>query len=93
MKNFLVLILLFSFTQLRAQAPDPDFTEKMARSEGANYLKMATFKELDGYADWDLIYQKLDFTVDPAVRKITGSVYSLATFRKDGLAKIALDLT
>lgn len=93
MKNFLVLILLFSFSQLRAQAPDPDFTEKMARSEGANYLKMATFKELDGYADWDLIYQKLDFTVDPAVRKITGHVSSLAKFRKEGLTKIAFDLT
>jgi len=93
MKRLLFLILVFPFTQLWAQAPDPDFTEKMALSEGQNYMKSALFVESDDLAEYDLIYQKLDLTVDPAVRWIKGSVSSSVKFLKDNISKIRFDLT
>lgn len=94
MKRFpLLLFLILSFIQLWAQAPDPDFIEKMALSEGQSYQKSALFKESDDYSDYDLIYQKLDFTIDPAVRRIKGTISSTLKFLKDDIGKIRFDLT
>jgi len=94
MKRFLpTLFLIFSFIQLWAQAPDPDFIEKMALAEGQSYLKSAFFKESDDYSECDLIYQKLDFTIDPAIRRIQGAISSTVKFLKDDISKIRFDLT
>lgn len=93
MKKLLFILFAFAFTQLLAQAPDPDFIEKMAAGEQLNYLKLATFTESDDLADYDLVYQRLDFTVDPAVRWIVGDVQSKVIFLRDQVAQIRFDLT
>ncbi|MDP2338840.1 MAG: M1 family aminopeptidase [Bacteroidota bacterium] len=92
MKKFVFLLLIFAFQFVQAQAPDPDFNDKMALSEGQNHHKSAAFTESDDYANYDLIYQRLNFTVDPAVNYISGSVYSLVIFLKDNVSIIRFDL-
>ena len=95
MKNLAIpfLILIFAFQGSLAQAPDPDFTDKMAAIEGRNHQKSALFVESVGYADYDLIYQRLNFNVDPAVNFISGSVYSSVKFLKDNITFVQFDLT
>lgn len=93
MKTLFFLILVFCFLQSLAQAPDPDFTERKAAGERGHYLKLASFAESEDYADYDLIYQQLDFKVDPAVRRIEGMVTSTVKFLRDGVARIYFDLT
>ena len=87
---FLIFILVNQYAG--AQAPDPDFSDKMAASESRNYLKSAVFKESDDYANFDLIYQRLNFTVDPAVNMISGSVFSNVKYLKDNISTIQFDL-
>jgi aminopeptidase N len=92
MKNLLFLIFLFAFQTVPAQIPDPDFTDKVALQEAAAYQKSAVFAESDDYADYDLVYQQLNFNVDPAVSYISGSVLSEVKFRKDQISVVRFDL-
>ncbi len=75
MKNLIFLILIFAFQIVRGQAPDPDFNDKAAFNDSRIYQRSAGFTESDDYATYDLIYQRLNFTVDPAVNSISGSVF------------------
>jgi len=93
MKKLLLPALLFAFHYAQAQAPDPAFNDKMAFSEGRAYQKSAAFIESDDNASFDLIYQRLNFTVDPAVNQITGSVFSSVKFLKDNAGLLRFDLT
>jgi aminopeptidase N len=88
-----VLILIFTFQHSLAQAPDPDFTDKMAAIESRNHQKSVFFVESESYADYDLIYQRLNFMVDPAVNFILGSVYSSVKFLKDNITSVQFDLS
>ncbi len=92
MKQFLFLILVLAFQFVKAQAPDPDFNDKMALSESRILLKSAAFAESDDYSSFDLIYQRLDFSVDPAISYISGSVYSLAKMLESNVSQIRFDL-
>lgn len=87
------LILIFVFQIAYAQAPDPDFNDKRAFSESHNFRKSANFNESASYADYDLIHQRLNFTVDPAISYISGSVFSSIKFLKDNIQQIRFDLT
>lgn len=93
MKNLLFLILLVTFQNTLAQSPDPDFTDKMAFSEAQSHLKIATFIESADYASYDLVYQQLNFEVDPAVNYISGSVLSKVKFLKINITEIHFDLS
>lgn len=92
MKNFLFPVLIFIAYGAVAQAPDPDFNDKMAGNESRFYHKSARFAESEDYADYDVTYQRLNFTVDPAVNYIAGSVFSSVKFQKDDAATISFDL-
>lgn len=93
MKQIFVILFLFSVQQILAQAPDPEFNDKMALSEGKSYLKVASFTESEDYADYDLVYQRLNFQVDPAVNQISGSVFSIVKYLKSNVSQIRFDLT
>ena len=93
MKKFLFFIFIIIFQNTRAQAPDPNFIDKMAVSEARNHLKSASFTESDDNADYNLVYQQLNFTIDPAVNQIAGSVFSKVKFLKDNVSAIKFDLT
>lgn len=90
-KLIFVLLIVFGYTSW-AQAPDPNFTDKIAVSESRSYQKSVLFAEADDYASFDLIYQQLNFTVDPAVLGISGSVFSSVKFLKDNVSIIRFDL-
>ena len=87
---FLFLILAFHFS--RAQAPDPDFNDKAAFNDRLAYQKSAGYAESADYSSIDVIYQRLNFTVDPAVNYISGSVFSSIKFLKDDVALVQFDL-
>jgi len=93
MKKLIFLILIFAFQQVWAQAPDPDFNDKAAFNDSRIYQKSTGFTESDDYVSTDVIYQRLNFTVDPAVNYISGSVFSSVKFLKDNISQIQFDLT
>ena len=92
MKRLILLILIMASQQIWAQAPDPDFNDKAAFAESRNYLKTAHFVESNDNASFDLIYQRLNFKIDPAVNYISGSVSSLVKFMTDNVAQLRFDL-
>ncbi len=92
MKKLVFLLPIFLFRFVWAQAPSPDFNDKMATGERLAHQKSAAFTESDDFADYDLVYQRLNFTVDPTVNFIAGSVYSKVKFLKDQVSSIRFDL-
>jgi len=92
MKKLIFLILVLAAQVVRAQAPDPDFNDKAAFNDSRVYQKSAGFTESAHYASTDVIYQRLNFTVDPAVNYISGSVFSSVKFLKDNIAQLHFDL-
>jgi len=59
-----------------AQKPDPNFTDKMADQEKASFKLKSTFQESQNYSDFDLVYQRMEWEVNPNVNYIKGSVTS-----------------
>jgi aminopeptidase N len=92
-KKLLFLILIAAFQNALAQVSDPDFNDKMAFSESRSYLKSVSFIESADYASYDLVYQRLNFEVDPAVNYISGSVLSKVKFLKGNITEIHFGLT
>ena len=92
MKKLVFLICIIAIEHTFAQSPDPSFNDKMALSEARNHEKAASFTESDDYADFDLTYQRLNFTVDPTIRQIAGSVFSNIRFLKDNISQVQFDL-
>ncbi len=78
MKTTYLLILTFGLnsllTQAQNRAPDPNFIEKIARQEKQGWLKKMRFEEATNYANYDLTFQRMQWRVDPAVRKIEGAI-------------------
>ncbi|MGB4078118.1 MAG: M1 family aminopeptidase [Prolixibacteraceae bacterium] len=87
----LFIFLLFPGT-LFSQAPDPHFIEKIALDEAERWTKKAAFAEASWSGDYDLTYQRMSWQVDPAVRYISGAVFSKFTSKTDGLDKLRFDL-
>ncbi|MDP3434403.1 MAG: hypothetical protein Q8T04_15770, partial [Bacteroidota bacterium] len=92
MKKLLFLIIIAAFQNALAQVSDPDFNDKMAFRESRSYLKSVSFIESADYASYDLVYQRLNFEVDPAVNYISGSVLSKVKFLKGNMTEIHFDL-
>lgn len=92
MKKIYFLILMLTVYVASAQKPDPNFTDKIAFQDAQSFLKSARFIEAEGNADTDLTYQQLNFNVDPAFSKISGSVYSSVKFKNDNVSLLRFDL-
>ncbi|MDO8930718.1 MAG: hypothetical protein Q7W54_17225, partial [Bacteroidota bacterium] len=92
MKKLFFLILIAAFQNTLAQISDPDFNDKIGFSESRSYLKSVSFFESADYASYDLVYQRLNFEVDPAVNYISGSVLSKVKFLKEQITEIHFDL-
>lgn len=93
MKKLIFILLIIAVKAAIGQAPDPDFTDKMAFSEGRSRMKSASFIEAAENASYDLVYQKLDLQLDPAVRYISGSVTSQVKILKDNIGTLYFDLS
>lgn len=93
MKQYLLICLIIACQLAMAQAPDPYFTDKAAFSERQSMQKSARYIESDDYAVFNLLHQRLNFTVDPSVNAISGSVFSTFKFLQDNISLIRFDLT
>lgn len=77
---------------IAAQEPDPFFSDKMAEAESRKFLKKAVFAEPPGYSNYNLIYQRMEWEVDPAVLFVTGKVTSYIKSEVDSLNVVEFDL-
>jgi len=93
MKKILFLLWIVVDNVAWAQMPDPDFNDKAALMEAKHYLKKATFVEAPGNATYDLVYQRLNVKLDPAVSYISGEVVSRFRFLQENINKINFDLS
>ncbi len=92
MKKVLLVLFILIGTASLAQKPEKGFLDKKSRSEIARYLKSASFREIDSDHDYDLIYQRMDWQIDPAVVYIKGSVTSYFKSTVQDLATIRFDM-
>ncbi|MBW6535334.1 MAG: T9SS type A sorting domain-containing protein [Mariniphaga sp.] len=94
MKRFgWILLLVFSFlAEIAAQQPDPFFTDKKAKAEAQLFMKKASFTEPANYTSYDLIYQRMEWEVDPAVYYIRGKITFHFVSKQANLDEIQIDL-
>ncbi len=90
--KLLFFLLLFPSFIVFAQEPDPDFTDKMALQESQRFLLKSSFKESANYAETDLIYQRMEWEIDPNMKYIRGIVTSYFTSQVENLIEIEFDL-
>ena len=93
MKKLIFLFWVISLQVASAQAPDPNFIDKMAVSEGRSHMKSMAFIEAPDNTSYDLIYQQLNLKVDPAVSYIAGSVISKVKLLKGNISDLYFDLS
>ena len=87
----IVFILLAGYSGF-AQELNPDFTEKIARHDKSVYLKKQSFSESAYYFVYDLVYQRMEWKIDPAVHYISGAITSHFISKTNGLKEIDFDL-
>ena len=74
------------------QEPDPNFTDKMALQESKQFLLKSTFKESQNYSDYDLVYQRMEWEIDPNIKYIKGCITSYFISQVENLTEIEFDL-
>ena len=92
MKYYFLAIFISVVFNTNGQEPDPFFAEKTALSESRKMLKSASFTEQSGYAETDLIYQLMEWNVDPAIKYISGKITSYFRVKSTSINKISFDL-
>lgn len=93
LKNGLsILLFLTAVLAAFAQQPDACFTDKMALQERQKFLLKSAFVENKTSADYDLIYQRMQWQVDPGVKYIQGCVTSYFKSRLRQLSVVEFDL-
>ncbi|MFW5821752.1 MAG: M1 family aminopeptidase [Tangfeifania sp.] len=89
---FVWLLVLILCAKIQAQGPDLFFTEKKASSDQKAFLKKLSFSESESYADYDLIYQRMEWEVDPAIYYIRGKVTSHFISQNNSFTELEFDL-
>lgn len=84
--------LLLIFCQAFAQKPDPDFTDKIAVQEQQKFILKSTFKERQSYSDYNLVYQRMEWEINPNVKYIKGKVTSYFISQLEELTQIEFNL-
>lgn len=85
-------MLFLTVFSVFGQEPDPNFTDKMALQESKRFHLKSTFKEYQSYAETDLVYQRMEWEIDPNIKYIKGSVTSYFTSQVENLTEIEFDL-
>ncbi len=87
-----IFLFLLIFISAFAQESDPDFSDKIAAQEQQKFLLKSTFKESQNYAETDLVYQRMEWLIDPNVKYINGNVTSYFVSQVEDLIEIEFDL-
>ena len=93
MNNKLLLILLgLLFSRFLGIAQEPVTYDKLPFTESQSYLKKAHFVEDSTYANWDLVYQRMEWNVNPAIWYISGKITSSFIPKGTNLSSLVFDL-
>lgn len=85
---FLGMITFFVF----AQKTDPYFFDKMAFLEKSHFIKKSTFVESQNYNLTDVIYQRMEWEINPNVLYIKGVITTHFKSKTQNLKEIEFDL-
>ncbi|HKJ42369.1 MAG TPA: M1 family aminopeptidase [Sunxiuqinia sp.] len=75
-RKFLALVIGTILFPLFGKTQDFGSHDKMPFMESRSYLKKANFIEDSTYTNWDLVFQRMNWKVDPAIRAISGEITS-----------------
>ena len=92
-KNLLFAIILWFPAVVLAQVDDVVFADKFADLEKNNVVRKLNFQENPNYGLYDIIYQRMNWSIDPNVRYIQGEITSYFKSKSDGLWEIVFDLS
>jgi len=84
---------MFLVLQAVAQEPDPDFIDKISIQEMKSFREKSSFTEMQDYASTDVIYQRMEWEIDPAVYFIKGRVTTYFKSKVQNLNEIHFDLS
>ena len=90
--SFSIFFFLFAAISGSTQEPDPNFTDKIALQESKRFLLKSSFQESESYSKTDLVYQRMEWEIDPNVKYIKGVVTSYFISQVDNLNEIEFDL-
>lgn len=68
------------------------FADKLALTDSKRFLLKSSFKESQNYSETDLVYQRMEWEIDPNISYISGCVTSYFTSQVDNLTEIEFDL-
>ncbi|NQU88642.1 MAG: T9SS type A sorting domain-containing protein [Mariniphaga sp.] len=92
-KYFLAIFLLILLgLSSYSQKPSLNYIDKIAESKANLYLRKAHFSENISNTDYDLIYQRMEWEINPAVKYIKGAITSHFISNKTELESIQFDL-
>jgi aminopeptidase N len=89
---FLTIYILLITLEIKAQQPDPFFTDKQALQESKYFLLKSDSKENQDYNLYNLTYQRMEWNIDPNVRYIQGKVTSYVESNIENFNKIDFHL-
>ncbi len=88
---YIVVFSLFSIF-CKAQDYDPFLTDKLAKQEQQRFQLKSGFSESESYALYDLVYQRMEWEINPNYRYIKGAITSYFKSKTQGLSEIEFDL-
>jgi len=75
-----------------AQEPAINITDKIAKQESNRFVQKSRFSESQNYSTYDLIYQRMEWQVNPEIYYIAGAVTSVFKSKTAALSEIGFDL-
>ncbi len=89
---YLVVFTVFSMGKLNARQLKGIFLQKSGECEGAEFHGMKTFSDPQNYSDYNLVYQRMEWLVDPGKRYLSGKITSYLISQTDELSEVVFDL-
>ena len=87
-----ILFVALVFVTAFAQEPDPNFSDKMALQESKSFIQKSAFKESLNYSQSDLVYQRMEWEINPNIKYIKGKVTSYFKSKINNLNEMEFDL-
>ncbi len=89
---YTIAFMLLVYSDLEAQHAVGRIVDKAAKQGPVSYPETYNIAESQNYSSYDLIYQRMEWLVDPAVRYIGGKVTSHVKSLTNELAEVEFDL-
>jgi len=94
MRKFILLLAsILLLLNVFAQEIDLNFIDKIVEHDRSKFVNKSAFAESKTYSNSDLIYQRMEWQINPSEYFISGKVTSYFKSRIDGLNEIEFDLS